>query len=462
MEQIRIIHTNDLHSHFENWPKIRRFILKKQKANDHETVYTVDLGDFSDRWHPLTESTDGKANVTMMNQVDYDLATIGNNEGVGNAKDVLNHLYDEATFEVVLANLFDKQTLQIPKWAKVSKIMTTNEGTKIGFIGLTAAFPLTYSPNGWDIRSWTDILPKLVHELENQVDVIILLSHLGVEEDRLIAKELPTIDVIIGSHTHHLFVSGKMVNGVQLAAAGKFGYYVGEVTLEVNQHHLKNKKAKTFKVDQMSTYPEDTQEITDYMSLGHQLLQEKKVAWLPYGLTLDLQGNSLILETLEAVKKRGQTEVAILNTGLFLDELPKGYVNQDELHHILPHPMHLIKVTLKGKDMIRLILEMEKNRLFLRGFPVVGMGFRGKIFGEIVYSGITYDKINHEVLWLGKTIDETKEYCFTTVDHLMFVPFFPTIEIAGTHEFLFPEFIRTVLGDYLSQKYPLSEFGSPS
>ena len=148
MEQIRIIHTNDLHSHFENWPKIRRFILKKQKANDHETVYTVDLGDFSDRWHPLTESTDGKANVTMVNQVDYDLATIGNNEGVGNAKDVLNHLYDEATFEVVLANLFDKQTLQIPKWAKVSKIMTTNEGTKIGFIGLTAAFPLTYSPNG--------------------------------------------------------------------------------------------------------------------------------------------------------------------------------------------------------------------------------------------------------------------------------------------------------------------------
>ena len=91
---------------------------------------------------------------------------------------------------------------------------------------------------------------------------------------------------------------------------------------------------------------------------------------------------------------------------------------------------------------------------------MVGMGFRGKIFGEIVYSGITYDKINHDVLWLGKSIDETKEYCFTTVDHLMFAPFFPTIEIAGTHEFLFPEFIRTVLGDHLSQKFPLSEFGS--
>ncbi|HIY57364.1 MAG TPA: bifunctional metallophosphatase/5'-nucleotidase [Candidatus Tetragenococcus pullicola] len=460
MEQIRIIHTNDLHSHFENWPKIRRFVQKKQQASENETVYTVDLGDFSDRWHPLTEATDGKANVTMMNSLHYDLVTIGNNEGVGNAKSVLNHLYDEATFEVILANLFDKQTLQLPKWAKASKVVTTGQGTKIGFIGLTAAFPLTYSPNGWDIRSWKEILPKLVQELKNKVDVIVLLSHLGIEEDQLIATELPTIDVIIGSHTHHLFVAGKKRNGVQLAAAGKFGNYVGEVLLEVDHHRIKNKQAQTFKVAQMSAHPEDSQEITDYMTLGHQLLQEKKVAWLPHDLTLDLQEGSLILETLEAVKKRGQTKVAILNTGLFLDNLPKGYVDQDELHHILPHPMHLIKVTLKGKDMRRLILEMEKNRLFLRGFPVVGMGFRGKIFGEIVYSGITYDKINHDVLWLGKSIDETKEYCFTTVDHLMFAPFFPTIEIAGTHEFLFPEFIRTVLGDHLSQKFPLSEFGS--
>lgn len=37
----------------------------------------------------------------------------------------------------------------------------------------------------------------------------------------------------------------------------------------------------------------------------------------------------------------------------------------------------------------------------------------------------------------------------------MFVPFFPTIEIAGENEFLFPEFIRSVVGEYLNAHYPI-------
>lgn len=455
MEEIRIIHTNDIHSHFENWPKIRRFIQDRQHKTPDETVYTVDLGDFADRWHPLTEATDGKANIKLMNQVHYDLATIGNNEGVGNAKAVLDHLYDEACFEVILANLFDKKTLKKPSWARPFKICTTKYGTKVAFIALTAAFPLTYAPNGWDIRHWTDILPKLVYDLKKTADVLILMSHLGIEEDTVIAQELPEIDVILGSHTHHLFVAGKKIMGVQLAAAGKFGQYVGEVSLMIENHQIKYSQARTYATDQMLALPEDIQEISDYMALGHRLLQEKKVALLSYDLNLELQEHSLILETLEAVKKRGQTEVAILNTGLFLADLPQGFVDQDQLHHILPHPMHPIKVTLKGPDLIRMVLEMERNRNFLRGFPIKGMGFRGKIFGEIVYSGITYDKINHEVFWLNQPIAEEKDYTFTTVDHFMFVPFFPTIEIAGSYEFLFPEFIRTVLADYLAGKYPL-------
>ena len=48
-----------------------------------KTVVTIDLGDFSDRCHPLTEATDGRANVAIMNTLAYDLVTIGNNEGIG-------------------------------------------------------------------------------------------------------------------------------------------------------------------------------------------------------------------------------------------------------------------------------------------------------------------------------------------------------------------------------------------
>ncbi|HAP7877724.1 TPA: bifunctional metallophosphatase/5'-nucleotidase, partial [Enterococcus faecium] len=165
--------------------------------------------------------------------------------------------------------------------------------------------------------------------------------------------------------------------------------------------------------------------------------------------------HSFIQVAFEAVKERGKTEAAILNSGLFLTEIPKGRVNQDQLHTALPHPMHLLNVTLGGNDLIRLVLEIEKNRNFLRNYPMKGMGFRGKIFGQMVYNGITYDSINHQVFWKNKPIDLNKNYTFTTVDHLMFVPFFPTIEIAGKNEFLFPEFIRSVVGDYLKAHYPI-------
>ncbi len=455
MEKISILHTNDLHSHFENWPKVRRFIQERQKNTESESVITIDLGDFSDRWHPLTEASDGQANIALMNQVHYDVVTIGNNEGIGNAKDVLNHLYDDAQFEIVLANLYDKQTLQLPEWASPYKIITSNKGTKVGLIGVTAPFPLTYTPNGWDIRQWMDILPELVQQLRQQVDVLVLLSHLGIMDDYVIAEELPEIDVILGAHTHHLFATGEKENGVQLAAAGKFGYYVGEVTVFLDDtHHILKTTAQTYATSEMLELPEDNEEIFELMEKGQKLLAANKVAWLPQSLTLNPYDDySLVRETLAAVRQRGNTEVALLNTGLFLGELPAGLVNQEQLHTILPHPMRLIRVTLLGRDVVRMVLEIEKNRLFLRKYPIVGMGFRGKVFGEIIYDGLTYDEANHTVLWKGKPVEPEKEYALTTVDHLMFVPFIPTIEIAGQHEFLFPEFIRTVLGNYLAQKY---------
>ncbi|EMF0384675.1 metallophosphoesterase [Enterococcus hirae] len=460
MEKIVLLHTNDLHSHLENWPKIRRFIEQKKRENEKKentTTITVDLGDFVDRWHPLSEATDGQANVELMNNVGYDAVTIGNNEGVGNAKDQLNHLYDQANFDILLDNLFDKHLLQPPKWAKKYKIIETPQQTKIGLLALTAPFPLTYSPNGWDIRNPYDILPELVEELRPKVDILVLMSHLGIQDDRQIAQELPSIDVILGSHTHHLLIDGQIVNGVQLAAAGKYGQYVGEVHLTVDEYkNIIQKSARAIPTETMTTFIEDEQESQDYLTKGHELLAAKKVAKLPYDLSVDIfSEHSFICEALEAVKYRGQTQGAMLNSGLFLTGLPAGLINQDQLHTALPHPMHLLNVTLKGSDLIRLVLEIEKNRAFLRNYPIRGMGFRGKIFGQVVYSGISYDAVNHQVHWLNQPIDNERRYTFTTVDHFMFVPFFPTIEIAGENEFLFPEFIRSVVGEYLNAHYPI-------
>ncbi|MGT9114125.1 bifunctional metallophosphatase/5'-nucleotidase [Enterococcus faecalis] len=459
MEEIVLFHTNDLHSHFENWPKIRRLVKAKRSLYQKEgkTVVTIDLGDFSDRCHPLTEATDGRANVAIMNTLAYDLVTIGNNEGIGNSKKQLEHLYDQATFEVVLANLEDPKTQTLPDFCQAYKIKTTKEGTKLGFIGLTAPFPLTYNPNGWTIKQVEAVLPQLITEVAPQCDVLILLSHLGIDTDFMIAANYPEIQVILGSHTHHLFKDGEKINHVQLAAAGKYGQYIGEVHLFVDDDTKQvTSYAKTMETASLEEQATDAKEIAGYLTEGHRLLQAQQIAQIPETLSTDLrQPHVFITVALKALKEAGQTEAAVLNNGLFLEDLPEGIINADQLHEALPHPMHLIKVTLKGSDMSRLIREMEKSRQFLRKFPIRGMGFRGKIFGELCYDGIRFERNSQTVFWQGKPIQPEQKYTLTTVDHFQFVPFFPTIELVGEVEFLFPDVLRTVVANYLHAHYPI-------
>ena len=106
MERVHIYHTNDIHSHFENWPRISAYLREESKRleQENETVFLFDIGDACDRVHPLTEATDGKGNIQLLNEVRYDAVTIGNNEGIGSSKNQLNHLYDEANFPVVISN----------------------------------------------------------------------------------------------------------------------------------------------------------------------------------------------------------------------------------------------------------------------------------------------------------------------------------------------------------------------
>lgn len=451
-ETIHLLHTNDIHSHFENWPKIRRWINKeiKKYENDKEDYLLVDLGDFMDRYHPLTDATDGLANIEIMNQIPYDYATIGNNEGITNSKHQLNELYQDANFQVVLANLLDKDTMSIPSWARNYQIKQTENGTKIGIIGLTAPIEMSYGAFGWKVLQPIDVLTDVLNEIKSKVDVIVLLSHLGFPDDQVIAQKFPEIDSIIESHTHHLFKEGRIENDVLLAAAGKFGLYIGEIELELVDKKIVSKTAKTIEIASLKEQTIDIVEIANYQIEGETLLNNQIVGILPQRFE---KKTSLMRLTLEAMKDYANVDAAILNTGIILTDLEKGQVTKNDLHECLPHPMNLIKVRLKGRDVKRLVYEIERSRGFLFKFKIVGMKFRGKFFGEMCYDGLTYCKKTNEVRWHNQVINDEQDYELVTVDHLSFLPFFPTIEIAGEITLLSSEFLRTILGTYIEKKF---------
>lgn len=458
MERIHIYHTNDIHSHFENWPRISAYLQaeKQQRNQSNEAVFLFDIGDACDRVHPLTEATNGQANVRALNEAHYDAVTIGNNEGIGSSKAELNQLYDEANFKVILSNVLDKKTGAYPDWALPFDILQTKSGHRIGIFGLTAPFPTSYEPIGWKVKEVDDVVPDILEILTPLVDTVILLSHLGILIDREIAEKYPMIKIILGSHTHHLLPEGEKVRNTLLAAAGKFGQYIGHVTLDIDGSRLLSAQATVVETRLLPVVEGEEELVKGYNQLGHQLLNEQEIAYVPTNLPVSWQKKSPLVDFgLKAIMDYAKTDVAIINAGLFMQPVSKGIVTNDELHQILPHPMRVMRCTLSGEDLIRLVYEMNKNHLFLRNFPIKGMGFRGEIFGEICYSGIYLDEKTGEVTWQGKEIQLEESYTFATVDHFLYIPFFPTIEIRGNNEILFPYFIRNVLGQYMEKMYPI-------
>ncbi|AYF92729.1 bifunctional metallophosphatase/5'-nucleotidase [Apilactobacillus bombintestini] len=457
MEKIAILHTNDLHSHFENWPRIKRYLINEKNKLEKQGyfVITVDLGDAMDRAHSLTESTNGKANVELLNQIHYDAVTIGNNEGLTNSKNELDHLYDNANFDVVLGNLFNLDDNKRPDWVKPDKLIETPGGNQLRLYGLTAPYHSTYELEGWNPVDDQKIIPDMLNN-HPEDEVTVLLSHLGVTQDRLIASKFPKFDIIIGSHTHHLFLHGERDNHSLLAAAGKYGYYVGKITMNVQDNKVVSSEASVVKTSDLPVEDGDDEWIESLAHKGEAMLSEHKVANIPHDMENGLVDTpQIVKEFLSAMKQKAHTKAAIVNNGLFLDTLPKGIVDKNQLHKILPHSMHVTKSTFTGAELWRLMMEMKKNWKFLIQYQQKGMGFRGKYFGQLNYDGIKVDENTNDVYFDGEKIDFNKKYDIALLDHYIFIPFFPTVAIKGENHILYDQTLREVFASYLSEKYPL-------
>ncbi|KIL42645.1 bifunctional metallophosphatase/5'-nucleotidase [Jeotgalibacillus soli] len=444
-EKIYLYHTNDLHSHFENWPRIRDFIGQRKKYHqlENENVFLFDIGDHVDRSHSLTEGSKGKENIRLLNEVGYDAVTIGNNEGITFSHNQLQHLYDEAEFPVVVANLFTEKGVR-PEWAKPYTILTTSKGTKLGIVGVTAEYGPFYERLKWRVTSAKDELKAQVRVLKEKVDIVIFLSHLGIREDEWVAEECPDIDIIMGGHTHHVLEDGKFHNKTLLAAAGKYGMYVGQVEIEFD-HSIKRVTARSAKLVETALLPaslQEEEELCEWERQGKELLSTAITT-----LEKPLEHNPLSTSPLSqllcsALKEWCKADCAFLTGGLLLDALPEGPVTEYDLHRILPHPINPCLVELSGAE-LKEVLRQSKNAEWPT-MEVKGLGFRGTILGAFIYDGIELVADTNQFLVNHEPIINDQLYRVATVDMFTFGYFFPELQRAKKHYFM-PEFLRDLL-----------------
>ena len=457
--RLKILHTNDIHGQLEHWPLISKFLEENRSLASvkGEALLTIDIGDAMDSVHPLVEATYGKVIVDLFNEAKYDVVTLGNNEGLNFSKERLSDLYSRADYSVTIANLFDKDTQEIPSYAE-NIVYKEIDDMKVAFIGLTAPYE-TYHLNGYTIENPIDSLQDTLQLIdEEDTDLIILLSHLGLETDRYIANLFPEIQLIIGAHTHHVLIEGEWENQSLLCAAGKYGNFVGSIDLYFDQAtNTWQMSAEVLSIHQLSQSYNLPKESDDYKHEGTKLLEERRVAHIPKTFqALQTTGsNSFIQMALNAITEASGVENAILSSGLFLSDLPRGLINEHHLHEALPHPMHLAVVEMNGLHLKEMLAEMNQQADDLRYKLINGLGFRGKIFGELIFKGIAFNEQKHQWEVNGEVIIDDKYYQFVTVDHICFLPFFPTIDDYGNPKLIFPDFLRHVVRNYLEKTYPI-------
>lgn len=459
-ENIHVFYSNDLHSKFENWPKITHF-MKKQRLlyqEKQEEHYFVDIGDHVDRSHPIAEAFRGEANVQLLNEAKYDVVTIGNNEGITLEYQDLYDLYDQASFQVTVANLCAKEEKQ-PKWLQSTVTKITDSGLRISFFGLTAPFAPYYEPLGWDIHSPREFLKENIEEIKENSDIIIFLSHLGLAEDESIAEQFPEIDVIIGGHTHHVLKNDYIHNGVLLTAAGKFGSYVGEVhlTWDHGSNELVKKEAFVSETEPMKNDQATAESITQWDALAFRELA-KPVATLDQDLTMDWYASTPLMEMLtKHLREWVDADIAMLNAGLILDSLSKGTVTYGDIHSICPHPINPCTVELRGIEIMEIVRGAYDPQLI--HLELIGFGFRGKVIGKFIFNGLEIEteigedgvERVREVKHDDKPLEMNRIYRFVTADMFNFGQMFPEIVRAENKILHLPEFLRNILADALKK-----------
>lgn len=441
---ITIFHTNDIHSGFVNWAKIVAHIKKERDTN---TRY-VDLGDHADRANPMTEATVGQGNIQLLNEAGVDFAAIGNNEGVTFSKEMLHSMYSQANFKLLAANLIDLDVGERPEWAIPYWIDEMENGLKVAYIGYTAAMVHFYEQLGWDVSFSMDKLKGIVKAVSKKTDAIILLSHLGLPKDELIAKSVSEIDVIIGAHTHHVLQGGKRVNGTLICQAGKHGQYLGKLSLTFKERVLKYKEEELLNPNHFTEDPNTKELLLKLENQANIALQESAV-YLKTTLPVKWFEQSIGTQALcDELTNWCGLDIGMMNAGVLLETLEKGPISFGDIHRVCPHPINPCIVELTGAELIETIERAQTDdivQLALKGF-----GFRGKVLGTMIYTGIDVNVNGIDVL--GEPVETDKIYRLATLDMYTFGFLFPKIAASSNKHYLLPEFLRDILLSMLKKR----------
>jgi 5'-nucleotidase len=227
VNSLNVLYTNDICGEAEQMPYLAT-VAKQIRASEPYTVL-LDSGNWA-RGTFLSDKFKGMPMVEIFSALDYDAIGIGEGEIHFGSKN-LYLLEEKASFPFVSCNLEEEETEITPYFIK--KYVLLEKGPfKIAVTGVAA--PDKYAGSGFRVKDPFTILPQILKEIEQSApDVTMLLSRMGIERDRALARAFPQFNVIIGGGDGK-FLEKPIVEGrTFICQAGERAKFLGSLKIDM-------------------------------------------------------------------------------------------------------------------------------------------------------------------------------------------------------------------------------------
>ena len=363
-KDIVILYTNDVYCCVkDNLGYARVAAYKDQKKKENNEVLLVDAGDMV-QGAPIGALSEGEYIIDIMDQIPYDIATVGNHE-FDYGMEQFNKLREHMEFSLVCCNFVDSATGQpVLESYEIRKM----DGVKVAFVGIATPETLSgSSPTAFqdaegnyiygfcqDVtgKAFYDRIQETIDAARKEgADYVIALGHLGVDASTSpymsteVIENTTGIDAFIDGHSHtildELWVKNVEGKEVLLTQTGTKLENIGELTI------TKDGKISSQLIQNLET---EDKEIADYITSieesFHELLQqqfgEAQVDLLindPTHTDIRLIRNA---ETnmgdfcADAYRAIGQSDIAMVNGGGIRCGIEKGEILYEDFLNVHP------------------------------------------------------------------------------------------------------------------------------
>jgi 2',3'-cyclic-nucleotide 2'-phosphodiesterase (5'-nucleotidase family) len=246
-------------------------------------------------------------------------------------------------------------------------VLIEKNGLKIGIVGLISRelYDLVNQNNlvGLKVLSPAETLQKYINELAPETDIVIALTHEGVEDDSLLATEVHGLAVIVGGHSHTRLRSPKVINGVVIVQTGSNLENLGVLDLTIEGKKVTHYNGSLVQLWARPSRPSNAlTALVDSMRSAIDKDYSEVLAVLKNDWVRSDSLSPIGTFIADAQRVAAGAEVGFMNNYGIRKDVPAGPLTKKDLFDVLPFRNILVTFQLSGKQLRDVLLNYLRKR----------------------------------------------------------------------------------------------------